>query len=60
MHTHFIEHTVLARDIFLYPNPKYQITDGNDKTLHKIKKSVDVGKALIHNRTLGNETMKRE
>lgn len=30
------------------------------KPCTKIKKSVDVVKALIHNRTLGNETMKRE
>ena len=42
----------------LYPN--CQITDGNDKTLCKMKKSADVVKALVHNRTLDNETMKRE
>lgn len=42
----------------LYPN--CQITDDNDKTLCKMKKSADVVKAPVHNRTLDNETMKRE
>lgn len=60
MDTRFIEHIVLAHDIFLYPNPKHQITDGNDATLHKIKKSVDVVKPLVHNRSLDNKIMKRE
>lgn len=60
MHKHFIEHIVLARDILLYPNPKHQVTDGNDTTWHKIKKSADVVKALAHNRNWDNRTMKRE
>lgn len=48
----------LLMTFLLYPN--CQITDGNDKTLCKMKKSADVVKALIHNRTLDKETMKRE
>lgn len=60
MHTHFIEHIALVCDIFLYRNPKHQITDCNDTTWHQIKKSVDVVKTLAHNRTLDNKTMKRE
>lgn len=60
MGTHYIEHVVLAHDIFLYSNPKHQIRDSNDTTLRKIKKSVDVVKALVHNRSLDNKIMKRE